>query len=102
MRFSGPHKPTGAAGRRPPLPPPGVAAAYSAIVILPYTSRIQGVAGRKIVPGRRAQIRLSSYSALVTAAAVLLYRAGVAPQLLAVGEATFGPHHPSTAALMRA
>lgn len=77
---------------------------YSSIVILPYTSRISGVAGNRIVGEkfpREARIRLSSFSAMVTAAAEKLYNGKVAPHIIALGENTFGKDYPSTAELMK-
>lgn len=74
---------------------------YSSIIIIPYTSRIAGIAENKIIPDREARIRLSSYSAMVTAVAEMLYKEGVAPHIVALGENTFGQEHPSTADLMK-
>lgn len=79
---------------------------YSAIIILPYTSRIQGIYRRgKVISDphylQEARIRLSSYSALVTAAAGLLYQGGAAETIIALGENTFEDQHPSTADLMK-
>lgn len=79
---------------------------YSSIVIIPYTSRIQGVYdGDKIIQDpkhpREAQIRLSSFSAMVTAATELLYKAGASDRIIALGENTFGLKHRSTADLMK-
>ncbi len=74
---------------------------YSAIVILPYGSRVGGIAGKKIIPERRADLRLSSYSAMVTEAARVLYQQGMAPHIIALGENTFGEEYFSTASLMK-
>lgn len=73
---------------------------YSSIVIIPYTTRIAGIAGEKVIE-RTANIRLSSYSAMVTEAARMAYRQGLAPHIIALGENTFGPEHVSTAELMK-
>lgn len=74
---------------------------YSAIVILPYGSRIGGIAGKKIIPERQANLYLSSHSAMVTEATRVLYQQGMAPHIIALGENTFGEEYPSTASLMK-
>lgn len=74
---------------------------YSAIIVLPYTSRIQGVNGQDIIEGRTANIRLSSYSAMVVEAARMEFNSGAAPFIIVTGENTFGKNLPSTADLMK-
>jgi len=74
---------------------------YDAIVIIPYTSRIQGVARDKVIPERTANVTLSSYSAMTTEAARILYEDGAASHIIALGENTFGQGYPSTADRMK-
>lgn len=78
---------------------------YSSIVIVPYTSRIEGVTGNRIINDivhpRKARIALSSFSAMVTVATEKLYKAGMAPFIVSLGENTFGQEYPSTADLMK-
>ncbi len=77
----------------------------SSIILIPYTSRIAGVAVAERRKGsasnREARIRLSAYSAFVTKAAELLGSFGASDQYIATGENSFGSKYPSTAELMR-
>lgn len=93
------HKLTGSESEKPSYP-------YSSIVIIPYTSRIEGIYhGDKVIQDtehpREARIRLSSFSAMVTAATDLLYQGGASDHIIALGESTFDKEHKSTADLMK-
>jgi hypothetical protein len=74
---------------------------HSSIIELPYTSKIKGLAGKKPMPGRKADIGLSSYTAMGTEATRIAYHNGLAPHIILTGENTFGEDNVSTAELMR-
>lgn len=61
------------------------------ITPLPYTTRID----------RRGDFRMSSHTALVTDATVLLYKQTSGARIFIPGESTFGPDYPTTASLMK-